>query len=132
MYKLGITIPLWYMYVVIVVANCLQVGDVVFGAGQIGLEPSTMTLATPSQQAPLSLTHVQSVLQSCDSHLTSALCGVCYYTTDEAGWCARQTWVQVGDYSCIPSLPEHAEVWSISCRSMWGVLRVYPSQSITV
>ena len=54
-----------------------------------------MTLTTPLSQATLSLTHVQSVLESCDAHLTSALCGVCYYTSDEAGWNARQSWWKV-------------------------------------
>ena len=64
-------------------------------AGQIGLVPRTMTLAPSSQQPSLSLRHSCSVLEANHSHLTSALCGTCYYTTEEAGWAARMTWIEV-------------------------------------
>ena len=59
------------------------------GAGQIGLDPAHMKLVPILEQASLSLAHVQSVLKACHASLTSALCGVCYYTTEEAGWSAR-------------------------------------------
>ena len=76
----------------------LQAGQLVFTAGQIGLEPATMTLASPSLQPSLSLTHLHSVLEANYSHLSSALCGVCYYTTEEAGWAARSSWTQVSSH----------------------------------
>ena len=67
----------------------------VFTAGQIGLQPATMTLAPPTDQPALSLTHVTSVLEANHAHLSSALCGLCYYTSEEAGWAARATWREV-------------------------------------
>lgn len=73
-----------------------QVDGVVFGAGQIGLDPTHMTLVPPLEQAALSLTHVQSVLKACHTSLTSALFGVCYYTTEQAGYSARRALREVG------------------------------------
>lgn len=67
----------------------------VFTSGQIGLHPSTMALALPLNQPSLSLTHVTSVLEALQACLGSALCGVCYFTTEEAGWAARTTWTEV-------------------------------------
>lgn len=65
------------------------------GAGQIGLDPAHMGLVLPLEQASLSLTHVKSVLKACHTSLTSALCGVCYYTTEQAGWSARTALAEV-------------------------------------
>lgn len=67
----------------------------VFTSGQIGLHPSTMALAPPLNQPSLSLTHVTSVLEALQACLDSALCGICYFTTEEAGWAARTTWREV-------------------------------------
>ena len=67
----------------------------VFTAGQIGLRPAQMTLAAKTEQPSLSLTHVQCVLTACHAHLGSTLCGMCYFTTEEAGWAARQCWTEV-------------------------------------
>ena len=69
----------------------------VFTAGQIGLRPGQMVLAAETEQPSLSLTHVQSILTACHAHLGSTLCGVCYFTTEEAGWAARQCWTEVSD-----------------------------------
>ena len=60
-------------------------------AGQIGLDPVYMTLVSPLDQASLSLHHVKSVLRACQASLSSVLFGVCYYTTEQAGWTARST-----------------------------------------
>ena len=70
-----------------------------FLAGQIGLDPISMNLVPSSQQPSLSLHHVTSVLEANHTHLTSALYGICYYTTEKAGWAARMTWTQV--YVCL-------------------------------
>lgn len=67
-----------------------QVGQMVLSAGQIGLDPGHMTMVPPLEQASLALSHVQSVLKACHASLTSALCGVCYYTTEEGLWSARR------------------------------------------
>ena len=75
-----------------------QGGKMVVIAGQIGLLPATMTLTPPTHQPSLSLTHVTSVLEANHASLGSALCGVCYCTTEEAGWAARVTWRKV--YTC--------------------------------
>lgn len=72
-----------------------QSSDIVFTAGQIGLHPGGMALAEEAEQPTLSLTHVQRVLGACHAHLGSALCGICYFTTEEAGWTATQTWAEV-------------------------------------
>ena len=66
-----------------------------FTAGQIGLDPATMSLVSPSLQPSLALNHITTVLDASHTHLTSALCGICYYTTEEAGWIARMTWGKV-------------------------------------
>ena len=84
-----------------------QSSDIVFAAGQIGLHPGSMTLAGETEQPTLSLTHVQRVLGACHAHLGSALCGTCYFTTEEAWWAATQAWAKVrGHRSELPhSLP---------------------------
>ena len=64
-------------------------------AGQIGLDPISMTLVPSPRQPSLALHHVTSVLEANHAHLNSALCGVCYYTTEEVGWAARMTWTEV-------------------------------------
>ena len=69
----------------------------VFTAGQIGLRPGQMVLAAETEQPSLSLTHVQSILTACHANLGSTLCGVCYFTTEEAGWAASQCWTEVSD-----------------------------------
>ena len=61
-----------------------------------------MTLAAKTEQPSLSLTHVQCVLTACHAHLESTLCGVCYFTTEEAGWAARQCWTEVRQASLVP------------------------------
>lgn len=72
-----------------------QGGKVVFTAGQIGLQPANMNMVPPTNQPSVSLAHVTSVLEANHTHLGSAICGVCYYTTEEAGWAARMAWRQV-------------------------------------
>lgn len=67
----------------------------VFIAGQIGLHPSNMTLAPPPNQPSISLTHTTAVLEANRANLGSTLCGICYFTTEEAGWTARMTWREV-------------------------------------
>ena len=64
-------------------------------AGQIGLEPAGMSMVSTLQQASLSLAHVESVLRACHASLSSALCGVCYYTTGEACCTARRALQEV-------------------------------------
>ena len=73
----------------------LQAGRVVLTAGQIGLQPATMMLAPPTHQASLSLSHVCSVMEANHTSLHCTLCGLCYYTSEEAGWSARATWRKV-------------------------------------
>ena len=51
-----------------------------------------MVLANEEEQPSLSLTHAFTVLRACHAHLDSALCGLCYYTHQKAGWLARKTW----------------------------------------
>jgi diphthine-ammonia ligase len=76
-------------------SQAVRGGVVVLLAGQIGLDPVSMTLVPSPRQPSLALHHVTSVLEANHAHLTSALCGVCYYTTEEAGWAARMTWTEV-------------------------------------
>lgn len=73
----------------------IQAGEVVYTAGQIGLAPGTMQLVGEKEQPSLALTHAQVVLRACHTHLDSALCGLCYYTSEEAGRVAKATWNQV-------------------------------------
>ena len=91
-----------------------QVSNVVFTAGQIGLRPAQMTLAAKTEQPSLSLTHVQCVLTACHAHLGSTLCGVCYFTTEEAGWAARQCWTKVRQASLLFSLLQFALLYYCS------------------
>ena len=64
-------------------------------AGQIGLDPARMVLVDPKEQPSLSLTHTWTVLKACHAHLNSALCGICYFTSEAAAWRARDVWKQV-------------------------------------
>ena len=73
----------------------------VYAAGQIGLVPSTMTLASEDQQPSLSLSHVCRVLEANGANMGSALLGVCYYTTQHAEWIAKQIWRQVCTCNCV-------------------------------
>ena len=72
-----------------------QISQTVFAAGQIGLDPARMVLVDLIDQPSLSLTHTRTVLKACHAHLNSALCGMCYFTTEEAAWRAREAWSQV-------------------------------------
>ena len=67
----------------------------VYVAGQIGLVPSAMVLASEDEQPFLSLSHVSRVLEANGAHFGSALLGVCYYTTQRAEWIAKQVWRKV-------------------------------------
>ena len=81
-----------------------QISRTVFAAGQIGLDPARMVLVDPKEQPSLSLTHTWAVIKACHAHLNSALCGICYFTTEEAAWRAREAWKQVHVASPIPWL----------------------------
>lgn len=73
----------------------------VFAAGQIGLVPSTMTLARDDQQPSVSLAHVQRVLMANGAHFGSAVLGICYYTTQHAEGLAKQIWRKVCNWDHI-------------------------------
>ena len=73
----------------------------VFAAGQIGLVPSTMTLASDDQQPSVSLAHVRRVLMANGAHFGSAVLGICYYTTQHAEGLAKQIWRKVCNWDHI-------------------------------
>lgn len=73
----------------------------VYTAGQIGLVPSTMTLASVDQQPSVSLAHVQRVLKANGARVGSAVLGICYYTTEHAEGLAKQIWRKVCNWDHI-------------------------------
>ena len=79
----------------ILVPDSLQIGELVHTAGQIGLAPGQMVLVKEEEQPSLSLTNTLTVLRACHTHFNSALCGMCYFTTEMAGWVAKETWSRV-------------------------------------
>ena len=81
-----------------------QISETIFAAGQIGLDPAQMVLVDPKDQPSLSLIHTRTVLKACHAYLNSALCGMCYFTTEEAAWRAREAWKQVVVEICTCSL----------------------------
>ena len=66
-----------------------------------------MVLSGEEEQGPLALTHAQSVLGACHTHLNSAVAGVCYYTHQEARWRARQAWLEVSATLSVYALGLH-------------------------
>ena len=54
-----------------------------------------MTMVPPVQQFHVSLAHVESVLKACGASLTSALCGMCYYTTEQGRYTATRALSEV-------------------------------------
>lgn len=66
-----------------------------FLAGQIGLIPGCMLLASPEVEAIVALDHVISVLKVQGSDLGHVVQGVCYCTTLEAVELAQRAWQKV-------------------------------------
>lgn len=73
----------------------LQVGDIVFLAGQIGLIPGSMVLASPEVEAIVALDHVISVLKVQGSDLSHVIQGVCYCISPETVELAHRAWQKV-------------------------------------
>ena len=77
-------------------SQAVTVNKVLFLAGQIGLDPGSMSLVCAEKQAPLSLQHARAVLLANGAAFGSVLSVVCYYCGQEAGWRAKTAWREVG------------------------------------
>lgn len=76
----------------------LQAGDTLFVSGSIGLWPPTMTMVSGgiSQEAPLSLRHVDRVIAAVSpgESLHSVVHGFCFLTSSAYVSVAKNAWYQ--------------------------------------
>lgn len=79
----------------------LQAGDTIFGSGSIGLWPPTMTMIPGgiSQEAPLSLQHVERVITALNpgESLQSIVHGFCFLTSPAYVPVAKHSWHQLSN-----------------------------------